>query len=361
MDMERIDGIRDSGHLRVHAPMLGLRKTEISLRIATIIVVVGAVFLAIAVSKSAHDLDILQNTSLNYRQVGSIAGIATLLVVITLGLHKVINGLQLRRRSIKVNDNLDFVDQLPPELSLKIFSYLNGLELSKSRRISKAWCALAGDDSLWKTIYLERASFGGKDWEKYFGKIKDAPPLPQNYYEILKSPDPAEPKKMMVTNWMLLLIPEDVDDKPPNLNNIGMLVKAKKIHENAYHNISQEVNNADKLLPTEKSHWVLIRTVIPASRNKTIEDQVKLVSSYVDKTKVAYRIPTPREYVIFNFAAYAKYGKRPYGDKPRTAGRSLFMINGFYTYIGNFSWAGLDVLTNLWDGGNVGVGLLREF
>lgn len=160
---------------------------------------------------------------------------------------------------------------------------------------------------------------------------------------------------------MFLLMPEEVNETPPNLENILTIVKSKKVHETGYRFCYSAFIDADKLKPVEKSNWVLIRTVVPESRNKTFKDQVKLVTSYVEKTKVAYRIPTPREYTIFNFTAYAKYGKRPYGNNPWTYGRSPDMIDGHHIVVGGFSPDGLCVFDNHGDGENFGVGLLLKF
>ncbi len=350
--MERVGGIGDGGHLRVHAPMSGLRKTEIAMGVTTIIGVAGAIFLAVAVFKGAHGLDVLQNTPLGYGLFGGAAGITTLLGVTILGLHKVENVRQqlqpakvenVRQQLQPANDGLDPVDLLPVELSHKIFSYLKGAELSKSCRVSKAWCALASDDSLWKVIYLAAASFGVEDHKEKFGiTIKNAPPIPKEYYEILKSPDPVCPEKKMVENWMFLLkIPKIDEEQPFDMEGLGALVTSKKILKKGYHYIYPPIIAADKLKPPiEKPYWVLIRKVVDETRWKSPEVQEKFALDYSEQTKVAHEIPSPRDYAFFEFAAYAKYGKFLYGNT-LTYGRSLDIVDGYHAIVGGFSPAGL--------------------
>ncbi|KAI0244446.1 hypothetical protein L0F63_002203 [Massospora cicadina] len=48
--------------------------------------------------------------------------------------------------------NFDFIAKLPKELSLKILSYLDAKSLVQSSSVSKAWKAVADDDSLWRTL-----------------------------------------------------------------------------------------------------------------------------------------------------------------------------------------------------------------
>ncbi len=264
---------------------------------------------------------------------------------------------------LHANNKIDPISLLPDELILKIFSYLNASELSKSCRVSSAWCALARDDSLWKVMYLAAASFGKEDYEKKYGiTIQDAPPIPKDHYEILKSRDPVCPEKKMVENWMFLLKVPMIDEKQPfDLEGMKALVTSKKIHEKGYQYIFQPIIAADKLKTVEKTHWILIRKIVDGTRSKNLEEQKKFVLDYSEQTKVAHEIPSTRDYVFFNFAAFTKYGKRPYGDNPWTYGRSLDTFEGCPTVVGGFSPVGLHVNRSSWNIEEIGVGLLRKF
>ncbi|XP_072423710.1 F-box/LRR-repeat protein 5 isoform X1 [Chiloscyllium punctatum] len=49
--------------------------------------------------------------------------------------------------------NNTHVSQLPPEVLLKIFAYLNPLELCRSRQVNARWAKMAGAASLWRHLY----------------------------------------------------------------------------------------------------------------------------------------------------------------------------------------------------------------
>ncbi len=58
---------------------------------------------------------------------------------------------------------------------------------------------------------------------------------------------------------MFLLMPEEIDAKPLNLETMGQIVVSKKVHEVAYRFIWDEILKKDKEIPIEKSYWILKR------------------------------------------------------------------------------------------------------
>ncbi len=249
--------------------------------------------------------------------------------------------------------------QLPEEAVLEIFSYLNRAELAKCCLVSRAWRQLAKDDQLWLDLKIKDSIFGAQDCKKYFGEItKPVPPLPDNYKRILFSPDPDFPEQRTMENWMFLLMPEEIDGKPLNLETMEQLIVSKKIHKVVYRFISGETLKRDKKIPVEKSYWILKRkNIVPNSKEKSFEAQEKLVQNYRANAKV----PTAREEVFFNFAVYAKFGERPYGDNPWAYGRCVDIVEGGHVTVGGFSPSGLDVDCHCFGFERIGVGARRKF
>ncbi|PWA02614.1 hypothetical protein BB558_001252 [Smittium angustum] len=50
---------------------------------------------------------------------------------------------------------IDFVSSSPPEIALKIFSYLDAKSLCQASRVSKTWAQLANDDVLWHRMCVQ--------------------------------------------------------------------------------------------------------------------------------------------------------------------------------------------------------------
>lgn len=124
--------------------------------------------------------------------------------------------------------------------------------------------------------------FGKEQWEKYFGKIGEVPPIPAAISKILRSPSPYFPGKTGKDMYMLTLVPATVNGKPLDFNHLLELVQDPKggghkvnIDRNLiYQPILDEYG--DKAL--ERSQWVLMpKDVIPDSRNKIYEQQQPLV------------------------------------------------------------------------------------
>jgi hypothetical protein len=82
----------------------------------------------------------------------------------------------------------DLVSELPEEIILRVFGFLNEIELTKCGEVSRKWRRLASDPSLWNAFDLRKISpllkvFDESDWATYvdlssFGlDVTDAPPL----------------------------------------------------------------------------------------------------------------------------------------------------------------------------------------
>ncbi|XP_031565949.1 F-box/LRR-repeat protein 5-like [Actinia tenebrosa] len=67
--------------------------------------------------------------------------------------------------------------KFPPEVTLKIFSYLNPKDLCRAAQVSKSWSTLARDGQLWKELYPVRWIFQN-DWR--FGVVNEEDPCDCN-------------------------------------------------------------------------------------------------------------------------------------------------------------------------------------
>ena len=67
--------------------------------------------------------------------------------------------------------------KLPPEVTLKIFSYLNPKDLCRTAQVCKGWSTLARDGQLWKELFPVRWIFKN-DWR--FGVVNEEDPCDCN-------------------------------------------------------------------------------------------------------------------------------------------------------------------------------------
>lgn len=274
-----------------------------------------------------------------------------------------------------VHNKQEPVDSLIVDCAIKIFSYLNGAELATCCLVSKEWNGFVKEDqnnTLWKAIISRELSFGKEKWGKYFGDIGIEPPLPENIYEILKSPCPVFPGKTVAKTHLLVLVPEKVNEIPLCINNLGELVKTpKKGNKTGYNYIWDPIVNKHGNSPANKSHWVLMTgNVLEGSRAKIYADQVKIVAMLAEKAKIDYQIPKTLEAAVCILTKYVDTGKRLFVDtgirlfsrEPSTLTRCQEEIYGHQIVVGSFSSDGLGVgYENEFFSSNIGVAALREF
>ncbi len=265
----------------------------------------------------------------------------------------------------KVNEEVevkvDFVNVLPPELILEIFSYFKAEELARCFRVNKIWKVLASDETLWNAL-TPKIAFGKKEWETYFGDVGQVPPLPKDIHKTLKSRCPFRPEETVEKTHMLVLIPKTVNGKPLTLKTLDELVKAPKAgHATQYRYIWEKIINEHGDQATAQPHWVLMtKDVVPESRNKSYVDQQALIAECAKKTNINYEVPCVLDTAICIFMHSISLGERLFTDKPWTYTRCQEKVQGYHIVVGGFSSAGLDVSLAL-DDVNVGVAALRKF
>lgn len=217
------------------------------------------------------------------------------------------------KQAKKSNWNLIIYD-----LACMIFNYLDSVsDLNNFSRVSKHWNNITKeiDGFLWRDVSYRQFVFGKEKWNKYFGDIgKETPALPENIYEILKSPCPFYPKKIIARTHMVVLIPEKINNEPLTINSVVNFINDKKNKNSTSNKISGIILSSAQLdnikdKPIQKSYWVLMtNNVIEKSRNKRYEEQFAIIKSinkgsilrFFSKKKTEnpiYRVPMALEAV----------------------------------------------------------------
>ena len=185
-------------------------------------------------------------------------------------------------------------------------------------------------------------AFGQAKWVQYFGDVGVEPPLPSQLREALNAPCPFWSSKKVEETHLLVLIPKTIDGQPFTLNRLGELIQnPKQGHKTKYDYYDNDVKNELGSGSPSSSYWVLMtRDVIPGSRSKSYQDQVKLVQSYS-----SYELPGALEAAIAILMEHVVSGKRLYGDNPYTYTRCQEKVNDsqWPVTIGGFAAGGLGV------------------
>ena len=215
---------------------------------------------------------------------------------------------------------------------------------------------------------IRAMAFGAKEWQKYFGEVGAAPPLPADIDKILDSACPFFGGKRVEETHLLVLIPANVDGTPFTLNLLGELIRRPQGGGNRtayrfYHNdVQKKLGDQSSSRP---SYWVLMtRDVLPDSRGKTYEDQKALVVMHACNNGLPYELPLALEAATAILLHYVRTGERLYTGVPWTYTRCQEMVanNKYSVVVGFFSAGGLGVYYFCQvSGDSVGVSCLRKF
>lgn len=260
---------------------------------------------------------------------------------------------------------IDFVNELPQEISLKIFSYLNSKELDRCLRVNKTWKVLASDKALWNAL-LSKIVIGQKQWAAYFGDIGQEPSLPKDIHKILNKPCPFWPGKTIEETHMLVLIPETINGKSLTLATFSELVKTPKGdgHTTRYHLLLHASMNKYKHQATPKSHWVLMtKDVIKESTDKNYTHQKVFIDQLAKKTKMNYEVPNVLDAVICIYMYYVHHGERLFNTDNTlwTYTRCQEKFEDNQVTVGGFSSDGFMAGSVSFEGDCIGVAALQKF
>lgn len=262
------------------------------------------------------------------------------------------------KKEVKV----DFVNVIPKELTLEIFSFLNGVQLSKCGRVNKKWMKIANDKVLWNTKPI-KVAFDQQQWETYFGDIGKVASLPKYIHRILKSPCPFWPEKTIEDTHMLVFIPATINEKPFTLKTWLNIIKSPKKGraiqlQNSYiwDVILQEYKGTAILKP----HWILItKNLLPKSKNKNCVDQQTLIKKIAKETGVEYQFPNLLETVICIGIDYITSQECLFNNDPGASTRCKECLFGYHMLISKASKTSIPI-NNGYPYSNCGVLAVRE-
>jgi energy-coupling factor transporter ATP-binding protein EcfA2 len=198
------------------------------------------------------------------------------------------------------------------------------------------------------TAAIPAQAFGAEAWEKYFGEVGEAPPLPADIDEILDRPCPFWPDKQVKDTHLLVLIPATVGGVPFTLNQLGELIKRPKNsgHRTEYRFYGNLVKEQIGEASPPSSYWLLMtRDILPNSRSKTYDAQKALVAAYASKLGLPYEMPHALEAATAILLHHAREGERLFGDAPWTYTQCQEKVdkNRYSVFVGGFSSGGLNV------------------
>jgi NLR family CARD domain-containing protein 3 len=210
-------------------------------------------------------------------------------------------------------------------------------------------------------------ALGAEVWERYFGAVGAAPPLPADIDKILDSPCPFWPGRQVRDTHLLVLVPATVDGEPFTLNLLEKLICSPKGggHGTKYDHYNSDVQRELGGRSPAAPYWVLMtRDVLPDSRNKTYDAQKALVASHARRLSRPYEMPHALEAATAILMHHVRSGERLYNrdSDPWTYTRCQEKVCNWPVVVGRFSPGGLDVYSSLSSVRNyVGVSCLRKF
>ncbi len=198
-------------------------------------------------------------------------------------------------------------------------------------------------------------AFGPAEWEKYFGKVDPASPLPADIEEILNSPCHYWPEKKVRETHLLFYVPSQVNGQPLTLDRLGDLIQNPKGggKRTKYGFYKDEIKKSygSKVI---EAHWVLMtRDVVPGSRNKSYKDQCALA-------KGGNEPPHLLEAAVGILMHHARSGERLLIDDPLTHTRCQEEVEGYQTTVGAQSLAELDLCLSVDDEDFFGLAFARN-
>ena len=213
--------------------------------------------------------------------------------------------------------------------------------------------------------------FGAAEWARYLGEVGAEPSLPSNIAEILDSPCPFWPDRLVKDTHLLVLIPAAVDSEPFSLNLLGELVKSPKSggYATKYRYYTSDTQAQHGAQSPGTSYWVLMtRDVLEGSRGRTYASQQALVATHASRTGLRYELPGALEAATVILSHYVRSGERLYPNSPWTYTRCQELVEwsgqsgiSYPVAVGGLSSRGIDVCSGNGDYRAYGVAGLRKF
>jgi hypothetical protein len=263
----------------------------------------------------------------------------------------------------------DFLEILPKELVVEVFSHLNLATLGTICCVNKAWKRLVNESILWKMAIYKEIAFGNDKWVQCFGtdvvknedNKEEFSSLPSDdFIADCKKFKSIFPKKNAKDSLMLVRLPKTLNGGL-TLKSLGELAKkyfsaSKTGYGCIFPGIIQELG--DKSI--DKSQWVLMtKDILPGSRDKNYSEQQKIVAELAEKSLISYEIPEVLESTACILSQYFVSNIRLFSDNSKIYIYCKDKIKNIPIVVGGF---GLDGLTISFNGCNsTGVTALRKF
>jgi hypothetical protein len=211
--------------------------------------------------------------------------------------------------------------------------------------------------------------FGAKEWRHYYGEVGEEPALPDDIDAILQSRCPFWSEKQVKDTHLLVLIPAEVDGESFTLDRLGELIECPKNsgHRAQYRYYDDATKAQIGAAFPATSYWLLMtRDILPASRNETYANQIKLVTAHANRTGLPYEPPKALEVATAILMHHVRDGERLYSDHPVTythCQELIFSPSGgeCSVVVGGFESSGLNVYHNFYDYYYNGVAGCRKF
>lgn len=272
----------------------------------------------------------------------------------------------------------DLIEVFPHELVLEVFSHLNLASLGTICCVSKVWKLLANDSNLWKLVIYREIAIGSDKWAQWFGadvvkdedKKEEFSSLPyEDFIKDCKKFKTIFTDRNAKESLMLVRLPKTLNGGL-TLKSLGDLAKkyfpdSDKGYSHIWSAIVAE--HGDRTI--DKSHWVLMtKDVLPGSRNKTYNEQQKIVAELAAKSLslLDYEVPGMLVAATCTFAIYFDSNIRLFSKKPNSYFKTYTSckeeIQGMQTFAGNFNEDGL-VVYHFHNkvSENLGVAAVRKF
>lgn len=262
--------------------------------------------------------------------------------------------------------NGDFLSQLPEEVILKIFGYLNAIQQTKCGEVSRRWRRLASDETLLAAFNPRNLSplikvFDELDWSKYVDMsaygltTEDISPCDVRKATALLERVLSCPLMIEIegnAGITLLTIPKGL-----TFNTLVKLAGSPKVgnapeFRYIWYRISSEIGDT----PVDKTYRIVItNNVFNKSRNLSVSDQKALVR------KIGCEMPRVLEATVLLVVTFMSSGERLYSDNPLTYTRCSELLDGYQLIVGGFSPAGVSLSTYFDDDCSGASGVFRKF
>lgn len=267
-----------------------------------------------------------------------------------------------------------FNNELPMEMILLIFSYLNLTSLARSCCVNKKWNLIANDSLLWSQVFYREIAFGNNKWAQKFGEKvvedesqgEDFATLHLHISSIIEDYRRFQkiwPEKQVKHSLQLIWIPKTLNGQL-NLKRLGEMVKPYFLagKENGYGFILSSILENWGEQSIKESCWALMTDVLPKSRNKNYISQLKIIAALANKQLIGYESPTTLEAAVCILAGYFNSSPCLFSNKPATLTRCQEKEDGYQIIVGRCSSEeGLEINYDSDDDEFVGAAALRKF